>query len=398
VFCTRETFPISIEQHPQAKRLPKATTDASIQAGPQDFRTFAARGDAPSTLEDFTHSDLPQLSLHITSFTDATLVGLSWPHTLMDVMGQSALLQAWSLVLAGRDSEVPKLLGAREDAVIAAAEASSAPIEQFKLGAKRLAGTSMLWFGARFGWDLLTSKTAETRTICMPKTFVEELRQQAMAELAAEHGEGTDVFISDGDTLTAWGVRAVALSSPKPRPVTALHPLNMRFRLPSLMNARGVYIGNMAIAACTFLSAETAAGGLGPIALQNRRHLSEQSTEAQVLAFVRELCHNPALGGDPSIVCGDPNAILVPFTNWTKAEFTKVVDFSPAVVGGPGRDESRANPPGSLTFHHAQSLRENPAARNVFVIMGKDQDENYWITATLHPPTWGVIEKSLGIV
>jgi hypothetical protein len=67
-------------------------------------------------------------------------------------------------------------------------------------------------------------------------------------------------------------------------------------------------------------------------------------------------------------------------------------------VGGPGRDESRANLPGSLTFHHAQSLRENPAARNVFVIMGKDQDENYWITATLHPPTWGFIEKSLGIV
>lgn len=390
---------MAIGNHPTAKNLPKATTDASIQPGPQDFRAFAAREDAPATLEEFIHSDLSQLSLHVTSFADSTLVALSWPHTLMDVMGQKALLHAWSLVLAGRESEVPALLGANEDAVIAAAEATSAPVEEFKLGARRLMGTSMLWFGARFGWDLLTNKTAETRTMCIPKSFVEVLTQKATAELAAEHGEDKDTFISEGDALTAWAVRAVALSSPQPRPVTALHPLNMRFRLPSLINASGVYVRNMAIAACTFLSPGMASGSLGPIALENRRCLSEQSTEPQVLAFVRELRENPALGGDPSIVCGDPNAILVPFTNWTKAEFTRTVDFSPAVVDdGKVKCESRPNPAGSLTFHHAQSLRQNPGARNVFVIMGKDYSENYWITATLHPPTWAVIEKSLEAV
>jgi hypothetical protein len=277
VFCTCETFPVAIEQHPEAKRLPKATTDASIQPGPQDFRTFATRGDAPAILEDFVHSDSPMLSLHITSFTDATLVGLSWPHALMDAMGQRALLNAWSLVMAGRESDVPKLLGAHEDALIAAAEAPSGPIEELKLGAKRLATTSMIWFGARFGWDLLTSKSVETRTICMPKKFIEELRQQAMVELAAEHGEEKDVFISEGDALTAWALRVVALSSPQPRPVTALHALNLRFRLPSLINAGGVYVRNMAIAACTFVSAETATGSLGAIALENRRCLSEQT-------------------------------------------------------------------------------------------------------------------------
>jgi hypothetical protein len=339
------------------------------------------------------------LSLHVTSFADATLVGLSWPHALMDVMGQSALLHAWSLVLAGRESEVPKLLGTHEDAVVAALEAPSAPIEEFKLGAKRLAGTSMLWFGARFGWDLLTSKTVETRTICLPKKFVEELRQQATAELTAEHGrDEKDIFISEGDALTAWALRSVALSSPQPRPVTALHALNMRFRLPSLTNAGGVYVRNMAIAACTFLSPETATGGLGPIALENRRHLTEQSTEPQVLAFMRELCYNSALGADPSHVFGDPNAILVPFTNWTKAEFTKIVDFGPAVADGKEKGGSRKNPPGSLTYHHVQSLRSSPTERNIFVILGKDHGENYWVMATLHPPAWEVLEKSLETV
>jgi len=400
VFCTRETFPMAIEQHPEAKDLPKATTDASIQPGPQEFRTFSARGDAPATLEEFIHSDSPMLSLHITSFTDATLVGLSWPHALMDVMGQRALLHAWSLVLAGREPEVPTLLGAHEDAVIAAAEMSSGSVEELKLGAKRLATSSMIWFGARFGWDLLTSKSVETRTICMPKRFVEELRQQAMAEIAAEHGEEKDVFISEGDALTAWALRAVALSSPQPRPVTALHALNLRFRLPSLINAGGVYVRNMAIAACTFVSAETATGSLGAIALENRRCLSEQATEPQVLAFLRELCADPALVANPVVFCGDANAILVPFTNWTKADFTKIIDFSSAVVSGDRTDEDEraGSKPGSLTFHHAQSLREHPASRNVFVIMGKDYGDNYWVTATLHPPTWDVIERDLGTV
>ena len=87
---------MNIEDHPLAKTLPKATESPSIQADPGSFRAFGARENAPETLEDFLTTDMPQMSLHITSFNDATLVGLSWPHTLMDVMGQQALLNAWS--------------------------------------------------------------------------------------------------------------------------------------------------------------------------------------------------------------------------------------------------------------------------------------------------------------
>lgn len=397
VHYTHECLSMPIGDHPLAKKLPRATTttDPSIHPGPQDFSAFAAREGAPSTLEDFIHSDLPQLSLHITSFADATLVALSWPHSLMDVMGQKALLHAWSLVLAERVSDVPALLGAREDAVCAAAETSSEPREEFGLGTKQLTGKSMLWFGARFAWDLCWNPPAETRTMFLPKEFVVGLRQQALTGVNGENGEGADAFVSEGDTLTAWVVRAIACSSPQPRPVTALHALNMRFRLKSLVEASGVYVQNMAVAGFAFLPSDIASGGLGPIALANRRCLEEQATESQVLAFVRELCLPD--GGDPSIVCGDPNAILVPFTNWTKAEFTKTADFSPAVVHG----EKNAglprgpHPPGSISFHHAQSLRPSWAARNVFVIMGKDFVGNYWMTGTAQPAVWARLQGSL---
>jgi len=106
VTYSQETLAVDIEDDELARALPKATDSASVQSGSGDFRAFAARKGAPETLDDFIFHDIPQLSLHITLFNDATLVSLSWPHTLMDVMGQQALLRGWSMVLAGKASDV----------------------------------------------------------------------------------------------------------------------------------------------------------------------------------------------------------------------------------------------------------------------------------------------------
>ncbi|KAJ5470153.1 hypothetical protein N7530_007510 [Penicillium desertorum] len=394
VYYTHQALAVNIEDHQLAKTLPKATEAPSIQPGPQEYRVFAAREDAPATLEDFIYKDTPQLSLHVTSFNDATLVGLSWPHTLMDVMGQQALLRGWSLVLAGRESEVPPMLGAREDAVCVAADAPEEP-EEFRVREKRLRGWGMLVFGFRFVWDMLWNQIVETRTIFLPKRVVNGLRRQAQDDLAVQDMGEVKPFISEGDVLTAWAARAVACSLPQPRPVTVLHALNARFRLPSLVQASGVYVQNMAVAAFTFLSPEIATGPLGPIALENRRHLMEQSTEAQVVAFLHELRRGSKAGSDPALLCGESNAVLIPFTNWTRADFFKVVDFSPAIVRVGETGQSRSNPPGTMVFHHAQSMRQSPAARNVFVVLGKDNNDNYWVTGVLLPSAWAKIEEEL---
>ncbi|KAF2501535.1 hypothetical protein BU16DRAFT_599526 [Lophium mytilinum] len=363
VTYSHQAINLNIEEHPLAKTLPNATETPSIQPGPQAFRIFAARKDAPETLEDFIcqDRDTPQLSLHVTSFDNATLVGLLWPHTLMDVMGQQALLRGWSLVLAGRDSEVPPLLGAREDAIC---EAVDLPVkekdqEEFRLGQKRLR--------------------------------VAELQRQARGELPATDGEKP--FIGEGDVLTAWAVRAVASSLPQPRPITVVHALNARFRLSSLIQASGVYVQNMAVAAFTFLSPDVATS-LGPIALENRRHLMEQSTEAQVLAFLRELRSTP--GSDPALVlCSESDAVLMPFTNWTKADFYKTADFSPALLRAGEAGPLRSNPPGTMVFHHAQSMRQGSTVRNVVVVLGKDHGDNYWLTGILLPQAWAKIEEDI---
>jgi hypothetical protein len=394
VTFTHQALAVDIEDHPLAKALPKATEGPSIQPGPQGFRAFAAREDAPATLEDFIYQDVPQLSIHITSFNDATLVALSWPHTLMDVMGQQALMHGWSLVLAGRESEVPPMLGARDDAICAAADV---PVEkeEFRLGQKQLKGWAMLNFGLRFAWDLLWNRVVETRTVFLPKRVVAELRRKAEDGLTVKDAGEEKPFISEGDVLTAWATRAVASSLPQPRPVTVLHALNARFRLSSLGQASGVYVQNMAVAAFTFLSPEVATGPLGPIALENRRHLMEQSTEGQVLAFLRELRGKSKTGSDPALVCGEPDAVLIPFTNWTRASIFKTTDFGPAVLRTGETGPSRSNPLGTIVFHHAQSMRPGLGVRNVVVLLGKDHGDNYWLTGILLPPTWAKIEEDI---
>ncbi len=115
-----------------------------------------------------------------------------------------------------------------------------------------------------------------------------------------------------------------------------------------------------------------------------------------MLAFMRELRRETESSGDPAlVVCGESNALLICFTNWTKADFFNVADFGSAVVRGGKTGQIRSNAPGTIVSHHAQSMRQNLAARNVFVVLGKDNSDNYWLTGILPPAAWINIERDL---
>lgn len=78
------------------------------------------------------------------------------------------------------------MLGAREDAICAAADALMEKEEAFRLGQKQLRGLAMLKFGLRFAWDLLWNPVAETHTIFLPEKAVAELLRQAQGDLAIQ--------------------------------------------------------------------------------------------------------------------------------------------------------------------------------------------------------------------
>jgi hypothetical protein len=121
----------------------------------------------------------------------------------------------------------------------------------------------------------------------------------------------------------------------------------------------------------------------------------EQSTEPQVIAMLRELRQENNPGKESPVLCGKSTALLIPFSNWTRANFYKTLDFNPAVIRIGDIEESRINPPGSILFHSAQSMKRNPTVRNVVVVLGKDHGDNYWLTSVLLSNTWSKLEDEI---
>jgi len=100
------------------------------------------------------------------------------------------------------------------------------------------------------------------------------------------------------------------------------------------------------------------------------------------------------------MVCGAADAVLVPATNWSRADIFKTANFAHAVVRPGDTAAKRTNLPGTIISHHPSSMRQGPEVRDDFVVQGKDLQGNCWVTGILLPRAWAKIDedlKSLGV-
>jgi hypothetical protein len=385
------------EEHPVACHFPRPTDRPYIQHVSQEFLPFMARRNFPPTIEEMIRQNLPQISLHITSFSDVTLVALTWPHIMMDAIGQQALLHGWSLVLAGEDEKVPPFLGARED-ILWEAESSINYRGQGEsvLERKRLTGMSKLMFIFRFLWDKFWNTPREYRLVFLPRKTFERLQRRIQGEVAeTAQSDGQIPFVSEGDILTAWVTHVVASSEPKLRPITVAVISNARFRLPLLIKSRGVYVQNMLYPIFAFLSSHLARGPAGPIALSHRRQLAEQMTEEQTLHLLKTMRRDIETRGNPRLEFGESNASIIVFNNLTKAEIIKAANFGPAVLRQGEATSSRSNLPGTMETFFARDINMAVPAVNDFSMLGKDYAGNYWLRGNLLPRAWAKMEWEL---
>ncbi|EEU36709.1 uncharacterized protein NECHADRAFT_86526 [Fusarium vanettenii 77-13-4] len=380
---SHQSFGTSIDQHPLARQLPRATENRpSKHLGPKTFRLFSARPDAPTKLQDLLRGDEPQLSVHITSFSDATLVGLRWPHTMTGAIGLSALMNAWSLALAGRWSEVPQLQGVHEDLLDEADARFDPDQEPYSLAQAQLKGLKLLRFGLRFFFRTCFRRKKELGMLYLPASFVSKLRQEAFNDLKSSSSE--PVFVSDGDVLCSWATRMMARQQGKQRPVLVLNIFDIQSRLKSIFRPEHAYVQNTAFGSLSiFRSGEVSSTSFGKTAFRIREDLIQQSTEEQILAQLH-LSRDAEKLGHP-LIFGEPKSLLLMISNWTKANFFEVIDFSPAIVEGKGITKAGSLRQGKIVYHHSEALAQSPMATNVFVILGKDQEGNYWVASSLSP-------------
>ncbi|KAH8664672.1 hypothetical protein BX600DRAFT_464840 [Xylariales sp. PMI_506] len=400
VTFTHQSFDVAIEEHNLGRQLPRATSAPSVQPNIQHFGLFLGRPGNPICLKDYLESDDASISLHVTSFEDATLVGVCWPHPLMDGLGFATLILAWCKVLAGNKKDVPPLLGAREDIVLQIQKEEPPPTEPFLLEGSLLSGLSLVLVGLRILWQILWRPKVGTRLLCIPGSYVTQLRERALADL------DTGTFLSDGDLLSAWLARLIALSHSRerPGPVAMLNLCDFRDRMPSVIptGVPAAYVQNMVLFLLTILTSSDLRGrgceSLGSAASKVRKTVEEQTTEAQMKASLRMTVEQLAATGRPPVF-GRSDAMVVVVSNWNKAKLAEIVDFSPALavgmVGSRGAESEQQRPGvprGKMVYHMSAVIRQEATTRNAVFILGKDLLGNYWASLYMAEDLFGPVQ------
>ncbi|CAD6586543.1 MAG: hypothetical protein CYPHOPRED_003606, partial [Cyphobasidiales sp. Tagirdzhanova-0007] len=188
---------------------------------------------SPKALRDWIYTDNPILSLHITSFSDATCVGLGMSHTIADAGAARVIVYAWNQVLAGKaPPPLPERLfsskdskGAKEpvfdpdpcDIVAEGHDGKEAAVAPYLVRGWRL----FLYF-ALFVLDLVLHRRETKRLIHLPKTFVQDLHKDVMRDLP------TGTWVSSNDVISAWLVKTAFPHSRYPHGVTYVQLFNLR--------------------------------------------------------------------------------------------------------------------------------------------------------------------------
>jgi len=373
----------SIEDDALASLLPRATIHPSVHRDPLDFASLARSPGTPKKFEDWIYTDAPQLSLHIVSFSDATLVTISWPHTFTDAMGVAALFDAWVLVLNGRESEVLPLHGFDVDPLL---EFGTAPQEAFSLASMQLAGLNMALFVVRYLFELIWYPREEGRVVCIPATTLSSIKHEALKNVDA-----TNPFLSDGDVLSAWWTRTVLQNMPWTwnRTIVLMNAFSLRGILStSLLPGGSSYVSNAATAVYAILPCkEILSKPVAFTASAVHRAIVEQGTKGQMEAYSYAV-----KVGSP--VFGDSSTLMVIISNWTKGKFFDT-DFSSAVIREGIQMEKRTNPIGRPSYMHVGSYSEKYPSRNAFPIFGKDAAGNYWLGGRMRAGVWATVEGAI---
>ncbi|GAB1735136.1 hypothetical protein NU219Hw_g204t1 [Hortaea werneckii] len=416
---TRVNTGISIEEHYLARRIPRNSSGSRKPVLFEDaahFRELIYSPDTPTKLEDWLYTDLPPLSLHIVTFTDATVVGLSWSHTLLDAMGRHLLQRAWTAVLEGREHDVPRFQGYYEDPIAPQAVVvdDQTPPEQSVLYDHLLSGFSFVLFVVYMILEFVWWPKQSSRTILLPGPYIQDLRQRALQDLQEAKQEGKDddrdPFVSEGDIIFAWLARKT-IQALRPSPRT---PRKKKKKKKKKKEA--VYIGNAALASITL----TTAGDLlhdkrlSQTAARIRRDLEMQRAPDNIralLALHRREVYTKGRSSPP--LFGPADQLMLSLSNWHRGRFFEQ-DFSAAAAGtegacGDGGDSGRSLEPTTTTTttqRRAEKIgrpsfvgvtgHENGfRVRNAGPCLGRDAKGDWWVSWALRDEAWGAFERAV---
>jgi hypothetical protein len=383
--------------HPIASTIPRPSDlkRPSLFPYAEHFHDLVTRPGHASIFSDWIDSDLPALSVHVVSFDDATLLTISWSHVFLDALGRQSLLQAWTSVIDGREEDVPAFMPFHVDPAHAIARGGDP--KKHIMSHYALTGIWFAMFVVGYLYELFVHSAEAGRMICIPGPWVENLREQAIADVLASGYSKNDLFLSHGDVLLAWWAKTstTAQRLGSSQPVNIMNVTNVRGLFPDLLPDKGaaeVYTTNAALTANTFVTCgELKSMSVGALALHVRQDLQTQRTSEQVRHFVAwQLESMKKIGRSPLL--GSWNQILLAWSNWHRARLYDV-DFSAAVVR-PGLPlESRSNKLGQPSFILPNGHANGMSLRNAGPLIGRDANGDWWMQTVLRAGAWARVEE-----
>jgi hypothetical protein len=318
-------------------------------------------------------------------------------------MGLSEVLNALSLILQGRDDEVPEFLGAVSDPLVSMGK--DAKPEDFILYEYLLNGISGIRFGINMAIDLLYHRNNCLRQICIPSSYFKRIYAQARSELnfASNLAEDCDLatssedeFVSESDVLFAWWVRTlVPALEPlrKDTPIGLMNVFDFRSLVqPDLLTKGSVYVANGTFAIFKLLPAwQILTTPLSSVALSLRKSLTEQRTRPQLEAVAA--AHRTSIEkSGMAAMFGEPGMYLLVCSNWHRGKLYQV-DFSAALLDPSKRNQ---NPlAGKPTYIHPVGYNNGFQIRNFGAVSGKDHEGNWWLSWYTSNDTWDIVERVL---
>lgn len=378
-----------MSEHPLASKLPQPTGQVKLYSGPKHFCDLGLPPGMPRTLDDYVYLGAPQFCMHAHTFTDSTLVCITFSHMTMDLMGMIALLEAWCSVLAGKPEDVKPLKGYHEDPFKGLWESPAK--EKHMFADKILAGWRFKYWGIRSLYEAWRGPEVRTHTLCVPDHVMQKLVQEARSQIDNKESD-RNKFISEGDILTAAACKVLARSQGpgSTRELATILALDPRSHAKSVFRPDEAYVQNPPSNVFFFCRADVALETpLGQLALMVRRQIAGQAKEEQLKAAAR-LSVEAMKSTNMAVIFGDKDMATQFVSNWSKGPIAETMDFSPAIV-----KEAAPGPWRGKRGHPVYFQTSDPGHNTVSVIssvysmLGKDYSGNRWFSIALPKTLWG---------
>ncbi|EIN04964.1 hypothetical protein PUNSTDRAFT_47207 [Punctularia strigosozonata HHB-11173 SS5] len=353
---------------PVASRFDYPKPTDSISCVPLDIPHHFFSHPSRCSANALLNKDVPVAALHVTRFDDATIVGLSVSHALVDGSGTKAIVLALLGILKGE--EVLPL--ATHDAFETYPCAEDVPPPT---GFRVFSLWQMLTLVLVTIWDWLRSPRGGLRVVYIPAKDVARIKAQAMADIAAKESEKSGEWISTSDSIVAFLLKCMFASETRHRPVGVAYLVNIRKHFSSIIPPTYIRNANAGVSIAMPDAAAIPTTSLGTLSLLVRRTLQTQTQQAALVHYIQWRIAKPKQM--PMFM--EPTGAWAAFTNWREMDFMKI-DWTPAALD-PGSKRA--------TCLYLHSFGYGPLnLRNAFVIGPDDPSGGIWALGALSDSVW----------